>query len=161
MRPFTKWLALTALLAGCEAESDLTAPNAPGLAVTHTRLVESFTESPLVNPCNGEAIVFSGVAISQINEVDDLHFEFWTRGSGTGTGPASGATYAYTVIAHESFDTPNHDAPHATFGAGANARMISSVPGLSFTAHFVFHGVALPSGEFEVTRNVDRVECKG
>jgi hypothetical protein len=38
--------------------------------------------------------------------------------------------------------------------------MISSIPSLSFTAHFQFHGLVLPSGEFKVTRSVDRVECK-
>ena len=42
----------------------------------------------------------------------------------------------------------------------ANARMISNVPGLAFTSHFQFRGVALPSGEFKVSRDVDRVECK-
>jgi hypothetical protein len=149
-----------ALLTGCGAESGPTAENVAGLAAdavdhnirNHIKLVEPFSE-PLVNPCNGEVIVFSGEAVSQINKVGDLHFEFLTRASGTGTGPESGATYAYTVTAYESENRPIVDTPPATFGAGANARMISSIPGLTFTAHFQFHGVFLPSGEFKVTRD--------
>lgn len=155
------------LLTGCGAESGPTAENIAGLAAdavdhntgNHIKLVETFTESPIVNPCNGEAIVFSGVAVSQINNVDELHFEFLTRASGTGTGPESGATYAYTVTAYENVNKPD-GVTVATFGAGANARMISSIPSLTFTAHFQFHGVFLPSGEFKVTRDLDRVECK-
>jgi hypothetical protein len=156
------------LLTGCGAESGPTAVNEAGLTAdaaayntgNHIKLVETFTESPIVNPCNGEAIVFSGVAVSQINNVDELHFEFLTRASGTGSGPESGASYAYELTAYETFNTPDGAAPQATFGAGANARMISSIPGLTFTAHFQFHGIALPGGGFKVTRDLDRVECK-
>lgn len=155
------------LLTGCGAESGPTSETAEGptaasadfSAGSHTRFVEQFTE-PLVNPCNGEVIVFVGEAINQINDVDGLHFVFQGTASGIGTGPESGATYVYNVTGYESFNTPSASAVQRAFGAGANARMISSIPSLSFTAHFQFHGVVLPSGEFKVTRSVDRVECK-
>lgn len=160
-------MLMAMLLTGCGAESGPSAQNGAGLTAaaatyntgSHTKFVEPFTE-PLVNPCNGELVVFSGKAVNQINEVGDLHFEFLTRASGTGTGPESGATYAYTLTASMSFNTPSGDASQATFAEDANARMISNVPGLTFTAHFQFRGVALPSGEFKVSRDVDRVECK-
>jgi hypothetical protein len=80
--------------------------------------------------------------------------------SGAGAGPESGASYAYNLVFHESDNTPSATGPQANFFANASARISSSLPGLSFTAHFVFHGVGLPSGEFKVTRNLDRVECK-
>jgi hypothetical protein len=146
------------LLTGCGAESGPTAANAPSLAATQTRLVEPFTE-PLTNPCNGEVIVFSGEAITQVDRVG-LHAQLQSSASGTGTGPESGATYGYNLVFHESFNSPSETAPQANFFANANARVTSNLPDLSFTAHFVFHGVALPSGEFKVTRDLDRVECK-
>jgi len=160
-------LLIGMLLTGRGAEPGRTAENVVGLTAdaathntgNHIKLIEPFTEA-LVNPWNGEVIVFSGEAVSQINEVGDLHFEFLTRASGTGTGPESGATYAYTLTASMSFNTPGDGASQATFADDANARMISDVPGLPFTAHFQFRDVALPSGEFKVTRDVDQVECK-
>ena len=125
----------------------------------HSKAVEPFTET-LVNPCNGEAIVFSGEAVLHFTVLDDRHVESFTSAEGTGTGPESGATYTYNLDAgHEISHTANGQ--NTTFEAGANARMISDLPGLSFTAHFVFHGVILPSGEFKVTRSLDRVECTG
>ncbi len=172
MRPVTPTLTLaamaTALLTGCGAEVGPTADNTTGLTADaadqntahHFKSVEPFTE-PLVNPCNGETIVFSGVAVVQINgDRDGLHFEFFTSAEGTGTGPESGATYTYHLDAAHENNNWSPDRLHATFTGGANARIISDLPGLSFTAHFVFHGVLLPSGEFKVTRSLDRVECK-
>ena len=154
-------------LTGCGPEPGPTSETAVGpttatadfSAGSHTRFVEQFTE-PLVNPCNGEVIVFAGVATSQINRTGDFHLEFVTRASGTGTGPESGATYQYSLTAYETTNWGNGNDLQGTGGAGANARMISSLPELTFTAHFQFHGVALPSGEIAVTRDVDRVECK-
>jgi hypothetical protein len=160
-------LLMGTLLTGCGAELGPTGENAPALRADaaapstprHTTTVEPFTES-LVNPCNAEVIVFSGEGTNKVTDVRGLHVELQGSGSGTGTGPESGATYAYNLVFHESFNTPSPTAPQADFFANANARVRSSLPGLSFTAHFVFHAVALPSGEFKVTRNVDRVECK-
>lgn len=156
-----------ALITGCEAESSPTDENAAGLIAdavaqntpTHSKVVEPFTE-PLASPCNGEVIVFSGEAITKMNDVGGLHSELQGSASGAGTGPESGATYAYHLVFHENFNTPSPTALQANHFANANARVSSSLRGLSFTAHFVFHAVALPGGEFKVTRNLDRVECK-
>jgi hypothetical protein len=159
-----------ALITGCEAGSDLTAENAHGLKAdvadaadlktpVHIKLVEQFTES-LTNPCNGEVIVFSGEAITQITEVDGLHTELQGSASGTGTGPESGATYEYNLVFHENDKIPSVTKPQGNFFANANARVSSSLRELSFTSHFVFHGVVLPSGEFKLTRVVERTECK-
>jgi hypothetical protein len=124
------------------------------------KVVESFTESG-VNPCNGEEIVWSGVATYRIIEVDGgEHSIFQSSAYSTGTGLESGATYTSHDVSHENFNTPSETAPQLEFFANTNARAISSVPELSFTAHFVNHVLVLPSGEFKVTRNVDRVECK-
>ena len=145
-------LMMGTLLIGPGAEA---ADHATG---EHIKSVEPFTET-LVNPCNGEAIVFSGEAVLHFTVLDNRHVEFFTSSTGTGIGPESGATYTYNLdAAHEIFHTANGQ--NATFEAGANARMITDLPGLSFTSHFVFHGVILPSGEFKVTRSLDRVECK-
>ncbi len=145
-------LMMGTLLTGCGAEA---ADHATG---EHIKSVEPFTET-LVNPCNGEAIVFSGEAVLHSTVLDDRHAAFFGSATGTGTGPESGATYTYNLDAgHEIYHTANGQ--NTTFEAGANARMISDIPGLSFTAHFVFHAVILPSGEFKVTRSLDRVECK-
>jgi hypothetical protein len=124
----------------------------------HIKSVEPFAET-LVNPCNGEAIVFSGEAVLQVTQVDDRHLEFFTSAEGIGTGPESGATYTYHLdAAHENRNSVNGQEP--TFASGANARVYSDLPGLSFTSHFVFHSVTLPFGEIKVIRSVDRTECK-
>ena|GEM_PF-4111563 len=160
-------MLLGAVLTACGTETAPTAVRAlavsPDAVALHTpehvKLVEQFLES-LTNPCNGEVIVFSGEAISQITTVDGLHFEFQTSASGTGTGPESGATYTYNLVAHESFNTSSETASHLDRFANANARIISSDPSLSFTSHFVNHFIFLPSGDFKLTRNVERTECK-
>jgi hypothetical protein len=169
MRSLTQTGATTlmgVLLAGCGAESGPTAVNVAAHAAdaathntgNHIKVVEPFTE-PLVNPCNGEVIVFSGEAVVHVTQVGDRHIEFFTSATGTGTGPESGATYTYHLdAAHENRNSANGQLPN--FASGANARIISDLPGLSFTAHFVFHIATLPSGEYKVTRAVDRVECK-
>jgi hypothetical protein len=166
-RTLTATASFMALLCGCGPDGSSLAENSSLLPSStaaqrpgsHTKLVEHFTEA-LVNPCNGEEIVFTGVAINQINVTGDSHLEFQGRASGTGIGPESGATYNYNVTGYESTNWGNGNDLQVTFGAGANARMISSLPELTFTAHFQFHGVKLPSGEITVTRSVDRVECK-
>jgi hypothetical protein len=155
-----------ALMTGCEAGSDLTAETAPGLTADAAdvfnsgKVVESFTETG-VNPCNGEEIEFSGVAITRIILVDGgEHVILQSSSYSTGTGLESGATYTSRGGFHESFNTPSETAPHLEFFANFNGRTISSIPELNFTAHFVNHGVLTASGDFKLTRNVDRVECQ-
>ena len=72
-------LMMGTLLIGCGAEA---ADHATG---EHIRSVEPFTET-LVNPCNGEAIVFSGQAVLHVTQVDDRHLEFFTSAEGSGIG---------------------------------------------------------------------------
>ena len=147
-------LMMGTLLTGCGAEA------ADHATVEHIKSVEPFTET-LVNPCNGEAIVFSGEAVLRVTQLDDWHLEFFTSATSTGTGQESGATYTSRLVQHEIVRWSADDDKHATFAAGAAARTTSDLPDLGFTSHFVFHGVLLPSGEFKVTRSLDRVECKG
>jgi hypothetical protein len=155
------------LLSDCDRASGPTSETGDGImpttgsyrAESHTKFTESFTEE-LVNPCNNEVVSFSGETINQVNNVDDLHSEILIRASGIGIGQESGASYAYTLVSSFSFNTPDGAAPQFTVAEDANARMISSVPALTFTAHFQFRGHALPSGEFKVSRDVNRVECK-
>jgi hypothetical protein len=159
-------ILMATLLSGCGAEPGPTSESAATFSADaapttprHTTTVEPFTES-LVNPCNAEVIVFSGEGTNKVTDVRGVHVVLQGSGSGAGIGPESGASYTYNLVFHESFNTPSPAAPQANFFANANARIRSSLPGLSFTAHFVFHAVALPSGEYKVTRSMDRVECK-
>jgi hypothetical protein len=120
------------------------------------------------NPCNGELIIFSGTAETQVTFVDtrehldagfSLHTELQQRTTATGTGSETGATYTINDIFHEGFESPNPTAPHATFSAHATTRVTSDIAGLSFTGHFVFQGV-VPSGrDFKVTASLDRLRC--
>ena len=88
-----------------------------------------------------------------------LHAEFQQQVRATGIGAETGATYTFSDIFHESFDSPNEPAPHYTIGDHGTTRVTSDLPGLSFTAHFMFHGV-LPSGkDFKVTTFIDKVTC--
>jgi hypothetical protein len=145
-------LMMGTLLTGVGAEA---APT-----VGHLKSVEQVTETA-VNPCNGEEIVLSGEAVLRVTQLDDWHVEFFTSAKSTGTGQESGATYTSRLEQHEIIHWSADDDKHANFVAGAAARTTSDPLGLGFTSHFVFHGVLLPSGEFKVTRSLDRVECKG
>jgi len=126
-------------------------------------------ELEIESPCNGELIAFSGEAIYQFTLVGtrealdagfSVHEEFQSRLRATGTGQESGASYTINEIFHESFQSPSPPAPQFTFSVGGMFHVTSDLPGLSFDGHFGFHGLALPSGEFKVTRELERVECK-
>ncbi len=176
-RLVTGALFAAAVLTACTGDDAPTTPTAPGLradaadhnVADHFKSVEAFTFE-VESPCNGELIVFSAEAISQFTLVDTrehldagfaLHREFQQHTRATGTGSETGATYTLNDIFHESFNSPNPTAPHATFSAHGTTHVTSDLPGLSFDIHFVFHGV-VPSGkEFKVTTNVENVECRG
>ena len=126
--------------------------------------VEEAINFELENPCNGELITFSGGGFYQFTSVgiqegpdagQPVHFEFTGVNRATGIGQESGATYSYHDVYHEGFNAPINYLLNSTFHA------ISDLPGLSFDGHLAFHFVAPPSGEFKVTREVDRFECKG
>jgi hypothetical protein len=170
-------LLAAALVTACGPDSNPITESTPVLladaadhnTADHFTSVEAVTFE-VENPCNGEIIVFSGVARSQSTVVDtrehldagfSLHMELQSNTQATGTGPESGASYELKDIYHEGFDSPNPPAPHATFSGHATTHITSDLPGLSFDLRFLFHGV-VPSGkDFKVTREVESAECRG
>jgi hypothetical protein len=156
---------VTALLTGCGTESSPTSANLP-LTLDHAKYVEAFNFE-IESPCNGELIAFSGESINEVTvdgALDDpahLHYELLSRTRATGTGSETGAIYTLNDIFHESFDSPNVPAPHFIFSDHASTHVTTTSPGLDFTIHVVFHGLAPADGEFKVTRDVESVVCKG
>ena len=163
------------LMIGCGADSGPTAENAAGLTsdATSPNTSDHFTTVETVtfeveSPCNGELIVFSGQSTSQLTAVDTrehlddgfwLHMEMLQRTQATGTGSESGATYTINDIFHETFESPNPPAPHATFSEHAITHVTSSVVGLSFDVHFMFYVTFPSSKDAKVTRDVENVVC--
>ena len=164
-----------ALLTGCGAEAGPTAENVPGLTADATdhNVADHFKSVvtgtfDVRSPCNGELIILAGEEIDQFTLVGprDLldagifyHLEFQQQVRATGTGSETGATYTLKDMLHENFNSPNEPAPHLTFSSHGTSHVTSDLPGLSFKAHFVFHGV-IPSGEdFKVTTELERVTC--
>jgi len=169
-------MVVAALLTGCGTEAGPTAESVPGLTADatdhnvadHFKSVTPVTFSDGVNPCNGEQITFTGTVESQVTVIGSremldaggfLHREYQQHVQATGAGSETGATYTINDIFHESFDFPNGSAPHVTLGDHATTHVTSDLPGLSFTAHFVFH-LVVPSGkDFKVTTDLDWVKC--
>jgi hypothetical protein len=157
----------TALLTGCGAESGPTAENVPGLtadAADHNTPVHRKGGEPSAfeneSPCNGEVIAFSGEDVFQVTRVG-THYELLAHTRSTGTGPVSGAHYTINDLYHENFQSPSPDAPQATFSYHGMLHVTSDLPGLNFDGHFLFHILALPSGEVRITRDIGGGECKG
>lgn len=173
---FTRVAILTAaFLTGCGSESSPTGESTPAstaYAIAHNAADHFTAVDPVTfdidSPCNGESITFTGTAESQVTYVDtrehldagsSLHTEFQQHTTATGTGSETGATYTINDIYHETFESPNPPAPHATFGANGMTRVSSDLAGLSFSGHFVFQAV-IPSGQdFKVTTSLERVTC--
>jgi hypothetical protein len=172
----TSALLVAALLTACAGDDTATGPTTPSLivegaghnAADHFKVVE-VGDFEIESPCNGELIVFSGENIYQLTLVDtrehldagfSVHSEFQSHTRATGTGPLSGAGYVINDIFHENFESPSPPAPQVTIMAHGTAHITSDLPGLSFVGHFAFHGVALPSGEFKVTRFLESAECR-
>jgi hypothetical protein len=164
-------LTAALLLTGCGAEGGPTAPDTPPLTADatdhnggdHTKFVEAVSFE-IESPCNGELIAFSGEAVTQGTHLGDEHFlhqELQSHTQATGTGSETGAGYTINDVFHSGFDSPNVPAPHFVASAHATTRVTSDVPGLDFTIHFVFHVLAPSEKPFKVTRDVERVECKG
>lgn len=175
LTPIRVAILTTAFLSGCGSESSPTAESMPALAADvaanntadHFKTVDAVTFQ-VDNPCNGESITFTGTGESQVTYVDTrehldagsaVHIEFQQHTTATGTGATSGATYTINDIYHEGFESPNPEAPHATFSVHGTTRVRSNVAGLSFLGHSVFQAV-IPSGkEFKVTTSLDRLTC--
>ena len=174
---FTHVAILTAgFLTGCGSESSPTGESTSSptaYAIAHNTADHFTAVDPVTfmidSPCNGESITLTGTAESQITNVDtrenldagnSVHMEFLQRTTATGTGSVSGATYTLNDVYHESFESPNPPAPHATFGAGGMTRVSSDIAGLSFSGHLVFQAV-IPSGQdFKVTTSMEKVACR-
>jgi hypothetical protein len=165
-----------ALLTGCGADSGPTAETASGLTADATdhNTADHFNYVQAANfefesPCNGELITFVGEDDIQVTKVASreildqglyLHYELLIQTRASGTGSETGAIYTLHDIYREGFDSPNPPALQATVRAGDVSHITSSLPGLSFDTHFLFHVVALPSDEFKVTKEVESVVCK-
>ena len=171
MRSLTLTAAMlaTALLAGCGDESGPPPETARGLtADRHTAEQSSTTgtfEDDIVNPCNGETVHINGIGVLQTNVVDVggavLHFEIHVVNDITGTGLSTGASYRSHDVSQEGFNSPTPEAFNVIYTYRGESYMKSTTPGLSFSGRSLFHYVALPSGEFKITRELESVECRG
>jgi len=159
-----------ALLTGCGADSGPTAATAPGLtAERHTAEHSSTTytfEDDVGNPCNGETVHLTTVGVEQTNVVNGgggvLHYEIHVVEDITGTGLTTGASYRSHNVSEEGFNSPTVAALNFTYTfREVSYVMLSTTPGVSFRAGALFHFVALPSGEFKITRDLESVECRG
>ena len=170
-------IATLALLSGCAADEPM-GPGLPSLRVEeagHNATEHDSGVNPVAfevqSACNDELIAFTGTDTYHLTAVGtpealesghSVHSTFQSHVRATGTGSESGATYRIDDIYQTSFNSPSPPAPQVSFTEHGRFRIVSDVAGLSFVGHFVFHGVALPSGEgFEVLVEVERVECRG
>lgn len=157
-----------ALVTGCGADSGPTGETTPGLtADSHTAEHSSTTypfEDYIGNPCNGETVHITGIGVQQTNVVDVgggvLHFEIQVVNDITGTGLTTGASYRSRDVSEEGFNSPTGPALNFTYAYRVESYLMSKTPGASFWAHTLFHFVALPSGEFKITRDLESVECR-
>jgi hypothetical protein len=162
-------MLMAVLLTGCGADSGPTAEDAPALmAERHTAEHSSTTytfEDDVGNPCNGETVHLTTVGVQQTNVVDGggdvLHYELQLVEDITGTGLTTGASYRSHNVIEEGFNTPTGSALNATYTFREESYvMLSTTPGVSFRAGALFHFVALPSGEFKITRDLESLECR-
>ena len=72
----------------------------------------------------------------------------------------TGASYSLHDDFHESFESPSVPAPNYVIAFRGMGWVTSTTPGLSFTLRSVIHLVHLPSGEFNLTKNTESVECR-
>ena len=165
MRGYTRWLALSALLAACEgAEPGPTAENASDLAAVERHVAQHSTstipeDSYSINPCNGETVHFTGIITDQVNTVAvgdaTLHLEDQGTLSASGTGLSTGVSYRVHASSGVTFNFPNPTAANATFTERDHFHFHADTRGLDFMGAFFVHVVVLPSGEVKVTREVD------
>ena len=157
-------LLMGSLLAGCGAESDPTAVNAPGLLADATPVhseQEFALDDTYVNPCNGETVHLTGTLVGLMNDVDNLHLEFHAVISETGTGLTTGALYTSHSTYSEQFNSPSEPAVNVTFHYRDAVHINSSTPGLSFTLLNTLFFVQTPSGEFKFTKEIESATCRG
>jgi hypothetical protein len=160
-----------ALLTGCGADSGPTAETVPGLTAERHTAEHSSTaytfEDDVGNPCNGETVHLTGIGVQQTNVVDGggdvLHYELQLVEDITGTGLTTGASYRSHNVIEEGFNRPTGPALNATYTFREESYvMMSTTPGVAFRRSALFHFVALPSGEFKITKDLDdSLECRG
>jgi hypothetical protein len=122
------------------------------------------------SPCNGEIIHLTGTLREQANYVGappvDPDQGFFVHGEHlgvvdeSGTGLTTGLTYTFRDSFHELFNSPSQPAANFVFTYNETGRLTTDAPGLSITMHFLVHGLGLPTGEFKVTREIERLECR-
>jgi hypothetical protein len=157
-----------AVVAGCGAESDLTNESAASLSADvadhnptdHIKYTIEISETNL-NPCNGELVQLAGTVVghSQLVGPQDildpdrrLHEEIHEVVSETGVGLTTGATYTLRATFTEGWNTPDPLALNATYHERQKIRVMSTTPGLTYTALATIHIVTPPSGESKITR---------
>ncbi len=160
-----------ALFVGCGTESVPTAQDLPAVEADASApySTDHFSSTiPLdetfVSPCNGETIHLTGTLRAEDTFVGTtdyfLHHELQVVVSETGTGLTTGASYTSHDVNHESFNSPSLLAANFTFTYRENYFFNSKTPELSFNGRFFVHFLALPSGEFVVTRDFGSLECR-
>ena len=168
-------LFASTLFTACADDQPLTAPTTPAFAVgtghnsTDHFKIDEPVEFQVENPCNGELIDLIGRETGQINAVDtrenldngnSIHFEHHGHVVATGVGQQTGTTYDVNSVFHESFNSPSPPAPQVTISFRETFHVTSSVPGMGFSVHTLFHLVLQPSaGEARITKDIESVEC--
>jgi hypothetical protein len=105
--------------------------------------------------------------VQQTNVVDGgggvLHYEIHLVNDITGTGLTTGASYRSHDVIEEGFNSPTASALNVTYTFREESHvMMSTTPGVAFRRSALFHFVALPSGEFKITKDLDdSLECRG
>jgi hypothetical protein len=166
-------LAAAVTLTACDSATTPTAPpaqlrveDAGHNAALHFSSTTALDET-LESPCNGETIHLTGTARDQMTVVgvpEDLpdnwlHAEHSGVVSESGTGLTTGLPYQFRDSFHEIFNSPSVSAANFVFHTKETGRVTTTEPGLSFTLHFAFYAVGLPSGEIKVTREIESLEC--
>jgi hypothetical protein len=164
-----------AWLWACAGDEPVTAPTNSSFAVGtgHNAADHLKIDEPVAfqvpNPCNGELIDFTGQETGQINAVDtrenldngnSVHFEHHGHVVAVGTGQESGTTYDINDVFHESFNSPSPPAPQVTISFRETLHVTSSVPGMGFSVHVLFHLVKQPSADdVTITKDIESTTC--
>ena len=168
---------LGAALAACDQNGAAPSPTEPSFAIDaghnaaeHIKEVNQVSFE-IVNPCNGEVIVFSGTEVLRATFVDkpenlengfSVHNNLVSQVDATGTGPSSGATYSIHDIVTQNFESPSPPAPQFTASFHDTAKVTSSDPALDFTIKQLVHVLLNPgTAEFTVTKDQLEVTCQG
>ena len=179
MRPFTKCLMLTAVLAGCDAAANPLEPastdsSKPSLVIADPQprvpersVVRELFSFVLDNPCNGELVQITIESVHTFQGVTTdpgsgffIHWTDFIHESGTGLGE-SGTEYLFNVTDKVVFESPSGPAPQVTVTSYQTVLFVSQGSSPNFTLRERFHITVLPDGTFKVTSDVESGECRG